>query len=176
MKIPEIWYFVCWVFGFNSLNTLVEESHEIVYGKGSNTEPLNYLACSMLSWIYPNQTEIDLKEFRDDLYEHFNSSTIDNWLRNGDGSGLFEEAVLKRTKSGGYLIFNGMACLISNNEKEFLLIDMFLPYQSVLFTIIKSTFDFVKMFVSHDGIEQLTVLKKPPPYSDCDQSNSRFFA
>ena len=71
MKIPEIWYFVCWVFGFYSLDTLVEESHEVIYGNGNETEPVNYLACEKLRKLYPGKTEIDLKGLADDLWRHF---------------------------------------------------------------------------------------------------------
>ena len=115
MKIPEIWYFVCWVFGFHSLDTLVEESHEVVYGTSNGIDPVNYLACEKLAKLYQNQTEIDLKVLANDLCEHFNSSSDDGMKKKYPIR--FEELILNRTKSGGYLILNERICLIVNEDE-----------------------------------------------------------
>ena len=175
MKIPEIWYFVCWVFGVYSLDTLVEESHAVVYGKGNETEPVNYLACEELKELYPNQTEIDLMELADDLWRHFNRSIRDYFRR--EHPTKIERIILflNQKKSEGYLILNGRACLIGKDKEEFKYIFSFLPLRLEYFAIQRSTFDFVQMKNLNDQINQLVVLRKEPPYSDCDKRNSRFF-
>lgn len=72
MKILKVWHFICFVFGFNSLTTLVKESYEVVYEKGNEIEPVGYLACVELRDLYPNETAIELKELREALHESFN--------------------------------------------------------------------------------------------------------
>lgn len=129
MKIPGIWCFVCWVFGFHSLSTLVEESNEVVYQKGNETEPVNYLACEKLTKLYPkklypNKTQIDLKELADDLYRHF-KSLVDHYNDHRRNSIEINQLILNQTKSKGYLILNEKVCLIANDEKEFKCISQF---------------------------------------------------
>ena len=76
MIIRNLWHFVCLVLGFHSLNTLIEESHEVVYKKRNETQPVQHLFCEELSWFFPEQTQIDLKELRDGLYEISNDQMI----------------------------------------------------------------------------------------------------
>ena len=172
MKITEIWYFVCWAFGFHSLDTLVEESREVVYQKGNETEPVNYLACEKLTELYPDKTEINLKALADDLYRHFNRS-FKNYGR-GKCRIEFKEWVLNQTKSGGYLILNGRACFNANYREELNDIHRFLSLPLEFFAIQRSTFDFVLMKEPRRHINQLVVLKALFN-TNCDERNSRFF-
>ena len=171
MKIPEIWYFVCWVFGFYSLNTLIEESHEVVYEKSNEVEDVQHLACKELSYLNSNKTKINLKEMRNDLWRHFNSS-ID--LKKDPNSGKLKELILNRTKTGGYLILNRKICLFANNESELEHINWLLSL-TIKLAFKRDTADLVEIKEYKDKIDQLVVLKKPFPYSDCEKSNSRFF-
>ena len=116
MKILKIWYFVCWVFGFNSLNTLVEESHEVVYAKRNETEEVQRLICEKLTLLDLNKT-IDLERLRDDLYRHFNSSYRYYNARRVYPN-RFKESVLSLMKSGTYLILNQRICFITNDKKN----------------------------------------------------------
>ena len=133
------------------------------------------MTCAKLSDIHPNKTEIDLGELRDDLYGHFNRSYDYSAARDIYEIRRFEELILNRTKAGGYLILDEMVCLVANYLWDSREIHEFLPVvRSALFIFKKDTFDFIQMKSSDDQIDQLTVLKKGPPYSDCDESNSRF--
>ena len=162
MKIVKFWYIFCFTFAFYSIDTLVEESYEMVYEKSNETEPFSYLACEKLSNLYANETAIDLEELRHHLYEYFKSSDIgENWRKS-----YLEETekfVLNRTISGGYLIFDGRVCLIANTERELLHMDSFLSKSKMFFVIKRDTLDFVKMARWNDRIDQSTVLKKAHP-------------
>ena len=173
MKIPEIWHFVCLVFGVFSLDTLVEESHEVIYEEKNETGDFQYLACTELNWIPDLNKTIDLEKLRDDLCSRFNSSIDSFWRRYNPR--MFEKLALNQTKLGSYLILNGKICFTANDRKELEDIDGFFSPKAELFAIEKNTFDFFRMNYPEDQIDQLTVLKKPHPYSDCDQSNRRFY-
>ena len=170
MKSLEIWFIICLVFAFISLETLIDEGHEVIYEESNDTESVQYLICGKLSDLYPNQTQIDLRQLRDDLCDYFNLPLKAN---------KFNELVRSRTKSGGYLILNRLACLIVNGSEYGASIPRlsFLFGQGIHFTnfaIKKSTFSFVQIQYHSPKVDQLTVLKKGPPYSDCSPSNRRF--
>ena len=112
MKSLKVWFFICLVFAFISLETLIEEGHEVIYKESNQNEPVQYLICAKLSDLYPNQTQIDLGKLKDVLSDYFNRSFRRSYLLKE-----FEELVLNRTKSGGYLILNRMACLIMNRRE-----------------------------------------------------------
>ena len=186
MKSLKIWFFICLVFAFISLETLIEEGLEVVYEERNETEPVQYLVCAKLSDLYPNQTQIDLKHLRDDLSDYFNipfDREMSEYLGQHKAKKLkeFSEFARNRTKSGGYLVLNSKACLIVN-ESEYASegCDLFLYYliiqeiDFVNFAIKKSTFSFVQIQYRSPKVDQLTVLKKGPPYSDCSKSNRRF--
>lgn len=59
MKIQNVWYLISLVFAFLSLETLVEESYEVVYEKRKEVEPFKYFAFVKLVDLFLNQTEID---------------------------------------------------------------------------------------------------------------------
>lgn len=170
MKIAKFWHFACLVFAFYSLETLVEEHYEVLYEKSDGAEPVEYLACLPLRDFYPNETEIELQQLRIDLFNYFNSSPEFDLWRTEEPS--FKELVLDRTKSGGYLILNGVACLIENKEDQ-QIVRLYLPSNAVYFAIKRESIDFLQMN-KNDHIDQLIVLKKEHPYSDCIKSRSRF--
>ena len=175
MKILKFcWYCLCALFCLYSLYTLVRDSREVIYEKSNQTEPFSYLVCEKLRNLYPNKTEIDLVGLREELYRHLNS-TMGRHGRRTKFPRLFEDLVLNRTRSGGYLILDERICLIVN-EDELYEIDLFLSLFPIYYFAIKSdTLDFVLMKSPKDKIDQLVVLKKGYPYSDCDESNSQFF-
>ena len=168
-KYRYVWYVACVLFCIYCLYSLIVDSYEFVYEKGNETEPIERLICENLRDLYPNKMEIDLKGLRNDLYRHFNSS--DTYVRTLFST-EFEKSVLNRTKSGFYLIYNGRVCLIVN-AGELLITNLFLP-DRVFFAIKRDTLDLVKLSKPSDLIDQVVVLKKGHPYSDCDKSNSRF--
>ena len=172
MKFQNVWFFLCLVFAFHSLNTLVDESYEVTYAKRNETKPVQYLACEELEVLYPNQTKIDLEQLRDDLYDHLNRS-IDR-LKGRIDPEKFEELVLNQIKSSRYLVLNRRVCLIINDPMEFWEVAWILENKFVYFAINSDTLDLVKMHGTHDSIGQLTVLKKGHPYSDCSEGNARF--
>ena len=150
------------MFAFLSLNTLVEESYEVVYEKSNKTEPVQFLVCEDLGVLHPNKTEIDLEKLRDYLDNHHESNPS-----------KFEE--VNRIKSGGYLILNGMVCLIAKDRTQLRnIIGFFHSSTKMTFAVKRDTFDLVKMSHRNDAIEQLTVLKKEHSYSNCNKSNARF--
>ena len=173
LNLLKLWPVPVLLFCLYSLYALVEESYEVLYQQKRNeTDPIQFLACKELCELFPGQTEIDLKELRDDLYDRFNSS--DDY---GHDRGFYPEEfelTLNRTKSGGYLVLNGSVCFIARDLKELDYFDCFLSPER-LFAIKNDTLDFIRIESPWDQIEQLIVRKKERPYSDCNQSNGRFF-
>ena len=82
-----------------------------------------------------------------------------------------------QTNLGRYLVINRKVCLIANDEEQLEKIVKILylspKTKKSYFAIIRDTFDLVKMPQWYDTIEQLTVLKKGHPYSNCSK-NARF--
>ena len=168
MKNLKIWFYACLVFAFISLDTLVEESHEVIYEKSNETEEFQYLACKKLRALYPNQSVVDLKHLRDDLCDYFTHSV--SWKDMPES----RELLLNRTKTGGYLVLNRMVCLILKDKSELQFkVENFLK-RAVYLAIKKGTFNFVQVAYPDYAVDQLIVVKKAHPYSDCSQSNARF--
>lgn len=156
MKILQLWYFSCLVFVFLSLETLVEESYEVIYEKGNDTEPVQFLVCLELRDLRLNQTEIDLDELRSHLYNYLNRSE-DPFGWRSDHPNEFERLLLNRTRSGGYLLFNARVCFVAYDEVEFEHIGLFLPSKAEYFAIKRDTLDFTPMTFWFNKIEQLAV-------------------
>lgn len=57
-------YFISTVFSFLSMKTLILESYEVLYEKSNETQPVEFLVCVKQADLYPNKTEIDIKELR----------------------------------------------------------------------------------------------------------------
>ena len=178
MKILGLWYFVCFIFAYHSLDTLVDESHEVAYEQNNEAEPLQFYVCEWLTeLLYPNQTMIALRKMRDKLIKSIGNLKKKDLEKHGLGK--FKELALNRTRSGGHLIYNSAFCIIAYNEtelREFYKINRIVSKaQVLLFATVGETFDFVQMKSVNDKIHRLTVLKKPHPYSDCGKSNRRFY-
>ena len=177
MKKLKLCYFACLVFAFFSLDKLAEESNEVIYEKSNQTEPVEYLACKRLEYFYHRKTEVDLNEFRDHLNEHLNRSEGNGWWQWIQPTKVEAlELVRKGLESKSYLLLNGRVCFIASTTYDANTIgSTILPdYLPEYFAFKRDTLDFTKMSGWHNSIEQLTVLKKRPPYSDCSESNSRF--
>ena len=173
MKIIKLGYVPCVIFFLYCLYSLVTDSYEVVYEKRNGTHPIQFLVCKNLNWLYPEKTEIDLKQLKGDLYDHFNrSKKYEKDRRNRPNR--FEELILNRTQSGDYLILNQKICINANDRKELEDIDNFLAPERVWLAIKRDTFDFVQMKSRLELINELTVRKKERPFSDCSSSNSRF--
>ena len=173
VNIIRFWPIPVLLFFVYGLYTLVADSYEVLYLKGNETDQLQLLACVDLSRICPNKTEIDLKELRHDLINHFNSSAAYRHERRAYRRQI--ELIFTRTKSGDYLVLNREICLIAKDQKELVDFENVVPRDRKLLTIRSDTFDFVQMKSPSVKIDQLIVLKKGRPYSDCGQSNGRFF-
>ena len=172
MKTQMLWYFFSLVFAFQSLDTLIEESHEVTYTKSDELEGIQFLICVELGDLHLSKARIDLREMREPLYYHFNSS-LNNGKSNKDQS-EFEALILEQTRSGGYLILNGKACLIAKYKINLRNLYLFLPPKTVYYAMKSDTFDLAKMSGWKDKTNKLIVLKKGHPYSDCSQRNARF--
>ena len=173
MKILKFWPIPCLLFCLYCLHTLVADSYEVLYLRRNETEPFRFLICVNLSELFPNQTEIDLKQIGGQLNDYLNSSSDILGYKKAN-SRRFEQ-FLSRMRSG-YMVLNRKVCLIVKDRKELKNIQNFLPISKfVLFAMKSDTFSFIQIRFSNLNIDQLIVRKKGHPYSDCDQSNGRFF-
>ena len=153
-----IWFLVCLAFDFNSLDTPIEEGHEVVYEEINETE-VKLLVSLELTPIHPNKT-VDLEKLWNHLQTRFGISLMNYWRRLRPKR--FEEIVLN-----GTLVLNGRVCFVLNNHDELKDIEMFLVSRKVYLAFKTDKFDFVKMKDSNDKIDQLVVVKKERSYSDC---------
>lgn len=71
------------------------------------------------------------------------------------------------------MIFNRMFCIIASSASELCKIS-FSMLTFAFFAIDWKTFNFVRMNLASDVIDQLAVFEREHPYSDCGKSNSRF--
>ncbi|KAI3484111.1 hypothetical protein L1887_52905 [Cichorium endivia] len=172
MDALKFLHFVCILFCFFSYYTLVNDSHETVYERANKTLPLQYLACKELRSLYPSKSEIDLEEFPADFLQYLLNTRI-KYLSPKNRM-QFQRLVLKPILAGRCLIINEKACLVAN-EKDLEAIDFLFSSRLSYVSINMETFDSIKMARWDFKIDQLTVVKKGPPYSDCEESNSRFF-
>ena len=172
MKIIRFWPIPCSLFCLYCLYTLIVDSYEVLYQERNEADPLQFLACLELSRVCPGKTEIDLTELKDQLYDHFNRSKEYRYWRTERYRKEFDELILKRIKSGGYLVLNRRVCLIASDQDELEEIESFLVFRTVFF-IKSDTFDFIRMEHLSVNFDQLIVRKMGRPYSDCSSSNSR---
>ena len=174
MDTLKFLHYICILFCLFSYYALVKDSHEIFYEKNNEASRLRYLVCKDLQYLCPSKTEINLNEFREVLNGYFNY-LIENNLKE---TNPIKNSILNRSRSGGYLINNGKACLILN-QSEF---EMLSNFESILYDLTRmnyvsinmETFDFIEIGWD-EKVDQSTVLKKGPPYSDCAKNNTRFF-
>ena len=172
MKLYKFFYLPCVLLCLYGLYILVADSYKVIYQETDEMSPIQFLACVELRYLFPNQTEFDLNELRNELYDHFNSSKYFRFGRKLQRRTF--ELILERTRSGDYLILNRRVCFNVNEQKELQDIDLFLSNRKVMFAIQRETFDFVRLKHPSHSIEQLIVRKKGRPYSDCDKGNGRF--
>ena len=165
--ILKFWYVACAIFCLYNLNTLVRERYEvtIIAASENKTDHLILLICQKLSSFQLNRTEILLEDLRDQLIERFNSSKYRKQVT--------KRRVLDQLKTGQYLIFNSLICLHLKDKWEWLNMNditepVFLAFKS-------STLDFVQITSPWKPPDQLIVQMRGPPYSNCNQSNGRFF-
>lgn len=150
MKILKFWYVACTIFCIYNLNMLVEERYEVEYLAVNKSETeLEILACYKLSSFNFKNKSIELSQLSAHLSNQFHQG-----LRKSQRPNYEQELILNAVKTGNYLIFNELLCIIAeeNEGKTFL----GSPYNIVFFTLKKSTIDFVRMTSKYEEFDQLS--------------------
>ena len=166
--ILKLWYMACTIFCLYSLNKVVEERHEVaIFAKNrSETDPVILLICQELSSFQSNKRELRLEVLRDELVKHFNRPNLPKHKI------LSTKKILGRLKTGQYVIFNDLLCILLETEGEGVFMKKILS-KAVFFAFKNSTLDFAKMS-SPNCFDQLIVQRRGPPYSNCSDSNRQF--
>ena len=147
-NLIKCWYFPIMLFCFYCLYTLIVDSYEVIYVKGNGTDSFDLLVCVELSDVFPNQTEIELKELRGGMIEYFNSSEDHRNYSEYEQEGF--ELIINRTKSSELLVFNRRVCLITNDQEELNYSYDFLRLKNtVLFAIRRDTHSILYKWILH---------------------------
>lgn len=76
MNILKLWYLACLALGFYSIETLIEESHAVVYEKSNKSKPVQYLACGDLKLFYREKAEVDLERIKGYMSKVFDNPDV----------------------------------------------------------------------------------------------------
>ena len=104
----KVWYFLCILFFFYSLSTLIEESYDVTYRLENITEENKHLACFDLKkniYSLRNLKEIDLNQLNRDVYKYFDKIEDRKKTRNFQD---FNESILVPIRQRKCLVFRGM--------------------------------------------------------------------
>ena len=173
----KAWYYLCIFFFFYSLNTLIEESYDVVYRledrmEGNRTE--EYMACSNLKkYFSTNRMEIDLNQLNQDVYNYLNNKfgKIKQQVK-AKLFQIFNESILVPIREKECFVFRGMFCIPVENVSKLSGINIFSSVFKVSLTLIaykNDTFDMVKTGL-FNKFDQQIILNKGYPYSNCIDS------
>ena len=179
----KIWYLICSFFFLVSFNILIEEGKEIVYKSIVQKEPFSYLICIVLKKKFKNhfnKSLIDLDQLSEDVQRYFKKIKDSKKKKNQKmfNENRFNELILDPIKSRSYLIFNDRFCFIweKYNSKDLRLYNIifFLEKEHYFFLFKKDTHDFYKSKEYFEKVEQLVVINKQYPHSNCMENYSKF--
>lgn len=178
MKILKFWFVFCTLFCVYSLLNQSHQRYEVDYLAISNEsqEEQQLLICRELSDFDFKKTKYKLSQLRAHLYNHFSTSEYYQDYK------LAKKLILDRIKTGSYLIFNGLLCISPKDLEKRSMIKLFLTHLKngieffpAFFTFENRTADFIKITKDYENhFNQLVVLKKEHPYSDCRKNDDRF--
>ena len=171
--IFKAWCVACAIFCILSLQTLVEDRYEvaILARNESEMDPTISLICKELNSFQLDKTEMRLEILRDKLVNYFNRLEYTPvWGVDLDST---KHLIVNRVKTGQYLIFNGLFCILLKRKSEGSDMSLILSYP-VFFAFKNSTLDFSQMASLSKSFDQVIVEKRGPPYSNCSKTNERF--
>ena len=170
----NVWYCVCILIFLYSLSILIEEGLEVIYVSSDqevHIEPVAYLSCFSLRKFYPNDSQVRLERLRFDLYDYFdNYKGPEKWKRKDWGnwySKLYEELVLKRVSSMDYFIWASLLCLRQEREMQPDTVFRFFEEKRIWLAFNQRTFDRIELNHHHFRVNQLIVINRGRPYSNC---------
>ena len=176
----KIWYLICSFFFLVSFNILIEEGKEIVYKSIDKSEPYSYLICTLLKRKFKNHFKkivLDLDQLSEDMQSYFKNlkNSIEKYDKKIFNETRFNELILDPIESRNYLIFDDRFCFIRGefNLADFEFILSFLKDKD-FFLFKKDTYDFYKLKVYWKKVDQLVVVNKQYPHSNCIENYSKF--
>ena len=183
--MKKIWCALCALFCAYSVNNLLQEKYEVTYLLEDRASQIRFSCCIELNNFYPNETEIDLTRLRGELYDFLNHierprKEDDHELANKTHQDQFFDRskafALDLTKSGNYHIHNYLVCWLAKTSRfnDLLYLQRFLGSKATFFELDEETLDSARMDDYTDNYNQLVVLRREQPYSDCVQSHSKF--
>ena len=176
----KAWYFLCIFFFFYSLNILIEESYDVAYRLENRTEEYEYLACfdfKRMVYSLRNLKEICLNQLNRDVYNFFDKMKHPMGTRFLE---IFNETILVPIRHRECLVFRDMFCFRAKNESKLSAMREFIHLFGNIFAYKNDTFDLSKIKIQtfHHGrldkLDQLIVLQREYPYSNCIEEYSRF--
>ena len=176
----KIWYLICSFFFLTSFNILIEEGNEIVYKSIDQSEPISYLICFLLKnefYHHFKKRVLDLNQLSEEMqnYSKENEYSKKKQNKKGFSKTRFNKLILDPIKYRSYLIFNDRFCFIKEkkNLSDLYFIAPFLQKEE-LFLFKKYTYDFFKLKSYGKKVDQLVVIDKQYPHSNCIDNYSKF--
>ena len=159
----KVWYFICILFAWYSINNLIEDGSKITYVLSSDEEiKLNYrLACFNLKEIFSNKMIIDLQKLDEDAYAYFDNyfvNIIDRRFnkRREETKKDINESILNPIKSKNYFVLRDRFCLILKNNSIAVKYFKSLKY----YILQKATYDLFKLKKLENFFDQIIVINK----------------
>ena len=157
----KVWYFICILFAFYSINILIKESNEIKYQSINKTEPIDYLACFNLKEIFSNKTTIDLQQLDQNVYTYFDNYFPRIFNRYPEEIKkkfkiVVNKSILNPIKSKNYFVLRDQFCLILEDLRNFKA-----PFKKPKYYILKkATYDLLKLKDKLENFTQTIVINK----------------
>ena len=180
MRSPKVWLACCLLFCVYCLSLLIEESHRVTYWAedGAKFTELHFLGCVSLKDFRLKNRTVNLQELRVAFYrnlqDHFQAS-LRRSVSNQDKKHRVAKTILNRTQSADQvLVMRHNVCVILRTRLELQTFYSWLTSRAVSYAIKKDTFEWIKMGGSAENYDQLIVLKKGWPHSNCAKDFSAF--
>ena len=166
--LKKVWYIVCVLFSIYSILLLYEDGYALTYASINKTESIYYLNCFGLkeTSIYSNKTKIDLNQLNKDLVNYFHRLMKDHNLTE------FENSILRQIEIKGYIIYKNFICFNFNQSNFLLKTSLFKKAKLLAYN--NDTFDFFKLKNFEFFVDQLIVLNRAYPYTNCIENYSKF--
>lgn len=183
MKFLKVWIGCCLFFCVYCLCLLNEESYQVAYSSDDHkdNELLKYLGCLSLKsphlkGFLLNRTKIDLYELRAIFHEYFQKLSVREISRVflNTTKQMFKEMILNRTRlDDQVVVFRNNVCVILKGTTELHNFLQLTKFEGPMFVFKADTLNWVRIDKVGTKFDQLIVLKKGAPYSNCTKGFSR---
>ena len=174
----KIWYVICIWLCFYSISNLLKENGEIVYKLTNKIGPTNYLICFNLKEVdtLTNITTVDLQKLNKVVNDYFSIrfNKSNKWFKKYN-SRMFKKLVLNPIESKDYFIFDHKFCFSQEDRNIYYIYFLYFFFENFEYYLFKKdTYDLFKLNNYFDEVDQLVIINKQYPHSNCTKNYSKF--